>query len=65
MLDLQSNESLFVFFTLKHMALFNLIENPLSPFWFGMAVVVYLLHCVRSEERRGGKECSSRWGADH
>ena len=36
-----------------------------GKFIFDMIFSKYIMHCIRSEERRVGKECRSRWSPYH
>ena len=39
--------------------------GSITIYWYGLAYVVGALLAARSEERRVGKECRSRWSPYH
>ena len=54
---------------LKHHSLINqemtFLVRQLKPTVTGLPIEIYVFCKDRSEERRGGKECRSRWSPDH
>src|SRR5256885_6785549 len=68
--DLNLQRRLFGSFSVRQLAINSRKKSPgilVVRFYFGSATIIFrrALEIVRSEERRVGKECRSRWSPYH